>query len=562
MEERDFAEVNDYSLNNNTSISKFASIILEILKEGSTQEQINVLDFLTTQTQINLNDAKAYIKAINKLLFVPDSEVRYYARKAYHKIINDFKDNIDITTEKSNEVSINTIREENKKISTKEILLKKIYLPSRYIAFEAIERLTESGDSTLFESLLEFLKKERDLFKISYLLKRLPKINHPQVAQILTSYLDHSDYRVVANTLEGLYLLNTPELVSKYEELATKSDDHRVKGCSIKVLHKYNKIKAIELLKDMLMHESIAYQDTALNLLKEIYEPQFENLLEIPLQSKFPTIRLKALELYKDLKAIGDKKEVEKTTIKSEEAETILLNAHNYLSDTLYQKLENGFLLSLILIFILLGADIFIPSRVLHKTFIFCAIILCWFLRKNEVLFTRVVATLSFLAGLIWAEYKFLPIFGIVAVWLPFASAITHKNLFPKILLIWMFTLISVVVTNFLQSPNIKLLEYMREFSSNYANNADIVKVSTIYKQIMFMIYFTIVIGNIVLLKIDNLFPTDEKKKNKRLILIFIGLIVSICVIVFFQNLWLKFLFGLSNVEKDISNTLQKILQK
>jgi len=268
---------------------------LLILKEGSDADQQAALDMIGRHPGVTQADAEKLFLPVTDLLLDPDPQVRYLARKAHHQL--------ECLVPKAIPAEPLPCVPDGASIETgpltrRDILLRKMRLGSRYVAFDAIERLTETADTTLSTTLLEYLNAETDPFKLSFLVKRLPRIPAPEIAQAIEPFLRHSDPRIVANALEGLSLCRTPHLYDEFLRLAD-SPDNRVKASAVRTLFNYEPLLAERRIQEMLESPSIAMQDSGVYLLGILRPPRLNTLIEIPLASKYPTIRLRALDIPK-----------------------------------------------------------------------------------------------------------------------------------------------------------------------------------------------------------------------------------------------------------------------
>ncbi|MBP7635445.1 hypothetical protein KBA41_14855 [Candidatus Ozemobacteraceae bacterium] len=273
--------------------TEFARLLLE---KGSDSDQQAILNTIGSHEGLTPLDADLLLPIVTELLLDPDPQVRYFARKARNKLdlqVSPQRRASEMASEAKNDAATDTAH-----LTRQEILLNKMRLGSRYVAFEAIDRLTESEVPSLAGPLLEFLASETDLFKVSFLVKRIPRLNDPRIPAALEPFLRHHDPRVVANTLEGLSLCRTPHLRDEFVRL-TASPDNRVKAAAVRTLYAYDPHLAERRIQDMLETPSIAMQDSGVYLLRTIRPPRLNTLLEIPLSSKFPSIRLLALEIPK-----------------------------------------------------------------------------------------------------------------------------------------------------------------------------------------------------------------------------------------------------------------------
>ena len=186
-------------MSQNTSIpTKWRDLITDSLSSDSIKDKIFALDFLSQQTSLSVDFCKELMPSITQAVVSPDPKVRNYARKARNHILDCFPEidtGVNVNTE-----PLKLHFKEGEKLNAHQILLYKLRIRSRYVVFEAMDRLTESGDSSLIEPLFEYLNNEKDEHKIAYLIRLMGRFDDPRVPEYLEKYLEYEDSRIVANT--------------------------------------------------------------------------------------------------------------------------------------------------------------------------------------------------------------------------------------------------------------------------------------------------------------------------------------------------------------------------
>ena len=264
----------------------------DVLSDEHHEECSSVLEFLNFQEALPEPEAARLLPQIQKLLFSGDQQTRYQTRKVRDHFLK-----LHPALERNLEPEYALSTEESPdKLDTREILLRKLTLGSRFMFFDAVERLCDSGDTSLADQFFQILEQEKDLFKLAYLVKRLPRLNDKRVATVLKPYLSHPDSRIVANVLEGFWYCKTPELIDEFTHLSS-SEDNRVRANAIKALFTYDAPRATEHLRLMLQDPRVAMQDSAVSLLKDLPWKDIQELTDMAFDSKYMTVRLKALEL-------------------------------------------------------------------------------------------------------------------------------------------------------------------------------------------------------------------------------------------------------------------------
>ncbi|MBF0548338.1 MAG: HEAT repeat domain-containing protein [Candidatus Riflebacteria bacterium] len=273
-----------------TNQTTWMSMALFILKEGREEDRKSLLEYFCLKNDHLREEAEALLPPIQQIIHFPKPELRHIARQAYQHLITLFPE----FGQEGEEVSPSSAAQESN--FSREILLQKLNLGSRYMTFEAIERLTSTKDESLIQPFKIFLEKEKDPFKISYLLKRLPRLESPEIRKILESYLTHPDDRIVSNALDGLYHLDDTDLPEVFKKFLD-SPDNRVRANAIKGLYRFAPETTEKEIESMLDCSNPAFQDSALFLIKNLRPSNINHLLEKALSSRYPTIRLRALEI-------------------------------------------------------------------------------------------------------------------------------------------------------------------------------------------------------------------------------------------------------------------------
>ncbi len=269
------------------------NILNNSLASDCIEEKLLALDFLSQQSSLSPGFAMQLMPMISEAIVHHDTQVRYFARRARNHFLDCYPE-ISQDTEANKPFRLEL--KEGKSLTTQEILLHKMRLGSRYVVFEAMERLTESGDPSLATPLLDYLGEETDEYKISYLLRVINRIDDPRIPEALEKYLDHEDPRIVANALDALCDYDRPELAERFTDFATSSDN-RIRANAIKGLHRYSPGLAEQHIAEMVKSHNIALQDSGVYLLRVTRPSNLAELLEIAQHSRYATVRLKTLDI-------------------------------------------------------------------------------------------------------------------------------------------------------------------------------------------------------------------------------------------------------------------------
>jgi hypothetical protein len=298
----------------NSLPQNWQELLVDSLKSESVDEKLLALDFLCQQSSLNLDCAQQLMPLVSDSVVHHDTQVRYFARKARNHFYECFPE---IESDSKEEKPFKLELKEGEQLTTQQILLHKMRLGSRYVVFEAMERLTESGDRSLATPLLEYLLNEKDEYKISYLVHCISRIDDPRIPDVLEDFLEHEDPRIVANALESLCEYERPEIEDKLIDFATSSDN-RIRANAVKGLHKYSPKLAESHIAEMVKSQSIALQDSGVYLLRTLRPANLSELLPIAQHSRYATVRLKTLDIMpptsdeKDFAEMMQKEELEK----------------------------------------------------------------------------------------------------------------------------------------------------------------------------------------------------------------------------------------------------------
>ncbi|MBF0410325.1 MAG: hypothetical protein HQM10_23465 [Candidatus Riflebacteria bacterium] len=269
-------------------------LVLSILKDGRDEDRLSLLEFFCMKNNQTKEEVQIFLPHIQALIHSPKSEIRHIARKAVQYIVQQFPEyKTDDSETIVHDASVETHL-------SREILIQKLTIGSRYMCFEAIERLTLTKDPALLPVFIKFLETENDIYKISFLIKRISRLDSSETRGTIENYLSHSDLRIVSNALEGLYALDDADLPEIFKKFLDSSDN-RIRANAIKGLHRYAPETAEEELEKMFESPNPAFQDSALHLIKLIRPSNINKLLEKAMASRFPTIRLKSLEIPREV---------------------------------------------------------------------------------------------------------------------------------------------------------------------------------------------------------------------------------------------------------------------
>ena len=513
-----------------TSIpTKWRDLITDSLSSDSIKDKIFALDFLSQQTSLSVEFCKELMPSITQAVVSPDPKVRNYARKARNHILDCFPEidtGVNVNTE-----PLKLHFKEGEKLSAHQILLYKLRIRSRYVVFEAMDRLTESGDSSLVEPLFDYLNNEKDEHKIAYLIRLMGRFDDPRVPEYLEKYLEYEDSRIVANTLEALCEFNVPRLSSVFADFAMSSD-MKIRCNAVRGLHRYSPDIAEKHISEMVRSKSYAMQDSGVFLLRVIRPSNLGELLNVANNSKYADIRLKALDI-----------------APPSEAET--QSAETMLKESIEQpnaKRDLAFFTG----FIILSACLFVitsPSNRYWLAFLFVGIGILTLIRpdKTRTSIQKTAISMGFISSILMGSTRLMLIPSLMGLWLTWiGSRFNHRGKLEKVnpeyIFAWFFAMTSILATQFIQEKLEVVLRLAGDIllGGNYINaltGDKYLKIAEIVgKQGSFQItiYIFIAVMSIAIMTIDRWYPkkeTNGKKSSplKQLILvtsIFVGCIV------------------------------------
>ncbi len=419
--------------------ARWHQILDESLSSENIEERTFALDFLSQQSSLNIELARSLMPRITAAVVHPDTKVRYFARRARNHILDSFPE---IETGRSKD-NFKLELKDGQQLTAQEILLHKMRLGSRYVVFEAMDRLTESGDVSLAGPLISYLKNEKDEYKVSYLLRLLGRIDDPRIPETLVSYLNHEDSRVVANALEALCEFDRPDLAERFAEFAT-SADNRIRANAILGLHRYSTALAEQHISEMIRSGNIALQDSGVFLLRTIRPANLAELLEIANHSRYATVRLKALD-------IAPPSEEE-----TKHAEMLLCEDFERPDHKRDLMLLVGFLATAIaILFVHDEAN----KKLLSLLFLGLALVTMLMPDKARTSIQKTSLSMGFISSMAWGNTRLMVLPALMGLWLTWNAGQYNRRgkpekAKPAHIIAWFFAVGSIMVTQLLQGNN------------------------------------------------------------------------------------------------------------
>jgi len=492
----EFMTQNEAPESNNES-TRFSQLAINILKSGSFEGRRAILEFMSVQSCFSEAEALPLVALIDNNVLSPDPQVRYFARKARNHFAQTYHGVKYPTGNGGTNGVTNGDTEPPDTMPQKDILLRKLRLGSKYVAFEAIERLTESKDESLAEPLMAFLREESDPFKISYLAARLSRIQDPRIPFAIADQLNHPDPRVTANALEGLYECDIPQLKDKIAQLA-QSTDNRIRANAVKVLYKYDPTTAENHLREMLESPLIALQDSGVYLLGILNPPNSNALLEIALNSKFTTVRLRALEIPWRVRA---------SKIQTQEVSQIDTSRFN----------SRGLTISL-----LLGTGLAffggrLPMIDISIMILATGVALSVIFKRFSDLVLKIVSTAGLLAGIYWLDGGILVIPTLLAIWIgpPKRNRKPDLDWSPSTTS-WIYIIGALFLCGILQSDTLRIIRSITSVDQASAGHEEFLRFLMNQNKRFQGIIFGVTSGCLFcLLHLNRWFPKDKFKRPK-----------------------------------------------
>lgn len=539
--------------------TKWRDLIVDSLNSDNSKDKIFALDFLSQQTSLSLEFCKELMQSITQAVVSPDPKVRNYARKARNHILDCFPE-IDTG------ISVNTEPfklhfKEGEKLSAHQILLYKLRIRSRYVVFEAMDRLTESADPSLIDPLIEYLNNEKDEHKIAYLVRLMGRFEDPRVPEFLEKYLDYEDSRIVANALEALCEFNVPQLSSVFADFAM-SGDMKIRCNAVRALYRYSPAIAEKHISEMVRSKSYAMQDSGVFLLRVIRPSNLGELLNVANNSKYADIRLKALDI-----APPSEDETQK-------AEIMLKECIEQPDERRDLAFFTGFLILSACLFVITG-----PSNRYMLSILFVLIGILTLIRpdKTRTSIQKTAISMGFISSIIMGSTRLMLIPSLMGLWLTWiGSRFNHRGKLEKVnpeyIFAWFFAMTSILVTQFIQEKYegvLRLASDILQGSSTFSAQTGerLTKIAEIVSRqgsFQITIYVFIAVMTIAIMTIDRWLPkkeTDGKKVSplKRLILVSSICVVSIVILNFFHVFGMKILLN-TNGFKNTTDVLKVLL--
>lgn len=534
---------------------RWQQILEDSLNSSIVDEKTFALDFIGQQSSLTLEMARALMPKITEAVVHPDTRVRYFARRARNQILDSFPE---IESGKNEASEFRLELKEGQQLSAQEILLHKMRLGSRYVVFEAMDRLTESGDPALASPLLSYLRAENDEYKISYLLRLLGRIDDARIPETLEKYLDHEDSRIVANSIEALWEFDRPELADRFADFATSSDN-RIRANAVRGLHRYSPSLAEQHISEMIKSGNIALQDSGVYLLRTIRPSNLPELLEIANHSRYATVRLKALDIPPP----------------SEEETRV---AEMVLKEDIERPDHKRDMMLLICFLVVALAILFVSDegnkRLLSVLFLGLATVTMMMPDKTRTSIQKTSISMGFISSMAWGNTRLMVIPALMGLWLTWNAGQVNargkpEKAKPAHIVAWFFAVGAIIITQLLQGFNPEILSLAGRLAEGVNNvNPNVLEVIQRQKSFEITIFTFIALMTVAIMTFDSWFPAsreagtpaDARYPGKKMVLftiLFLAVIMALNVFhTFGIGLQLK-LTGFAEVSGILKNLIR-----
>lgn len=252
-----------------------------------------------------------FVKALNGPLKDSSVEIRYYAKKAYSRLKRMVKGadrHIIIPGLLDPGVAASAAPSPTFVYGSKDYWLYELTSIDYKLRVKAIMECAKFCSEAAFQKILKLSETETHEHVLATIAKYLPYFKKPGIFERVVEYLKHPDWRVRANTIEGLEVLNDPRAIPLV--LPFLSDqDNRVKGNAVKYLVKTHPDSVRKELSGMLSSPHEWMRDSAVFLAGKIDSSISEDLLLRALKDPSHEIvrkAIQALELHARSPKIAD----------------------------------------------------------------------------------------------------------------------------------------------------------------------------------------------------------------------------------------------------------------
>jgi HEAT repeat protein len=252
-----------------------------------------------------------FVKLLTAPLNDSSVEVRYYAKKAYSRLKQMVKGqdrHIILPQLLDHELPRSVTTGPTFVYGSRDFWLYELGSIDYKIRVKAVMEVCRQGVESGFAKILKLLESETHEHVLATIAKYLPSFRKPGIFERIVPYLNHRDWRVRANTIEGLETLGDPRAVPLVMPFLSDADN-RVKANAVKYLVKSHPDEVRRALGDMLGSPHEWMRDSAVFLAGTVDLAVSEDLLLRALKDPSTEIVRKAiscLELHARSKRVVD----------------------------------------------------------------------------------------------------------------------------------------------------------------------------------------------------------------------------------------------------------------
>ena len=145
----------------------------------------------------------------------------------------------------------------------------KLIIASKLVQDKCVNRLDE---------IILLLKKEKDDWVIASLLKVIGVLGSVNEVSVIQPYLNHSDPRIQANAIEALECIDDDIIVPLLLPMLERKD-HRICSNAAKAIYRFDKERAVSILKEKASSEKLWYRDSALHCIDAIHDHELHSIV-------------------------------------------------------------------------------------------------------------------------------------------------------------------------------------------------------------------------------------------------------------------------------------------
>lgn len=207
----------------------------------------------------------------------PSPEVRYIAKKALDRLNIQSRPEFAQTKQLIARLLQNT-GEKKIEVYKRALASEDSFLKLELLMLIYADPETKKDRRIIFDILKNRLSQEKDPFILPIYVKGLGIYGDDSAISILQNYLSSQNPRVVANAIEALEELNS-ELSLNMVLPLLKHEDNRVRGNAVKLVFRFDALKAVQVLKEMSESPLMPMRDSTVFCLRILDFAERESIL-------------------------------------------------------------------------------------------------------------------------------------------------------------------------------------------------------------------------------------------------------------------------------------------